>query len=555
MIGTTSSKEVFFGDLHGHSDLSFDSYLFGNRLTLDDSFQVAKGEPVKSVLGEVIRLVTPLDFVAMTDHAESFGMLEGCSDEGATQATLELCQQLETPSFSFFMKLRNGAERRPPYDPISDAMNDHEKLHRFANMTWKKIQEITESHNNPGVFTTFLGYEYSPPLPDRGKHHRNVIFKNKSVPDNAISAFDAASEIDLWRELEVTCKEPCEFITIPHNPNRSWGLAFASQTFDGVSYELNDWKRRDAYEPIVEMFQVKGSSECVIGFGTSDEECGFEQFYPVCEIGQETACIKETSMVRNGLKNGLLMEETLGFNPMDFGLIGSTDTHNSNPGDTEENDFRGASGHLDANVKDRLEQTIFNNPGGLAAIWSVENTRDGLFEAIQRKEVYATSGTRIKISFNLLMNNKQSNYPMGSSVSHNILDNAAPIFKIWAEQDPNSAPLHKIQLIKGWTSGGKVFERVVNIICSDDCSGQSFFVDLNDCSYDESQGLDKLEITWQDESYDPDQNVFYYIRVLEIPTCRWSTYDSLRSGTKLTNQAPSTIKEMAWSSPIWIKKE
>ena len=570
-------KNAYFGELHVHSSLSFDSYLFGNRLTIDQAYHFAKGTSMENVIGETMRLTRPLDFVAVTDHAESFGLFEACADPNISEAQKEGCQMFERPNLKFFLELRELGEQRPIINPL-EVNEGKERARFFANMTWDKIVSIADEHNEPGIFTAFAAYEYSPVLPDSGKHHRNVIFRNSHVPKNAVSAFDALTEIDLWNMLSEDCKDPCEFLTIPHNPNRSWGLAFASQTIDGDAYTIDDWKQRDKFEPLVEMFQVKGSSECSIGFGSTDEECNFEQFFPPCEDGQDTDCISPTSMARDGLKKGVLLENEIGFNPLDFGMIGATDNHNSSPGDTEEWDYRGQSNvvapaMVRINENTHIPQYI-NNPGGLAAIWARENTRDDLFEAMENKEVYATSGTRIELRFfggfnyseSLLSSNEQINFayengsPMGSTIEHN--QDKAPSFFISAKKDPIDAPLDKIQIIKGWMENGKAKEEVMDVICSENreindnskrCKSSNIKVNLKTCAIDQDRGADELQVLWTDEDYSPDQNAFYYARVIQNPTCRWTTYDSLRTGQQISKAYSSTMAEMAWSSPIWIK--
>ena len=264
-------KNAYFGELHVHSSLSFDSYLFGNRLTIDQAYHFAKGTSMENAIGENMRLTRPLDFIAVTDHAESFGLFEACADSTISEATTESCQRFNRPNLKFFLELRELGEQRPIINPL-EVNEGKERARFFANMTWDKIVSIADEHNEPGIFTAFAAYEYSPVLPDSGKHHRNVIFRNSHVPKNAVSAFDALTEIDLWNMLSEDCKDPCEFLTIPHNPNRTWGLAFVSHTIDGDAYTIDDWKQRDKFEPLVEMYQVKGSSECSIGFGSTDEE-------------------------------------------------------------------------------------------------------------------------------------------------------------------------------------------------------------------------------------------------------------------------------------------
>ena len=569
-------KNVYFGELHTHTNLSFDAYIFGNRSTLDQAYHFAKGSSIENSTGEIMRLARPLDFTAVTDHAETFGLHEGCADVSRSQATQDFCNRFEHPNINFFLELRKIGEQRPMINPAEEN-EGKERTRLFAEMTWKEIVRIADEHNEPGIFTTFAAYEYSPVIPDSGKHHRNVIFRNNNVPKHAFSAFDAMTELDLWRMLNEDCKDPCEFLTIPHNPNRTWGLAFASHTIDGDIYTIDDWKQRNKFEPLVETYQIKGNSECSIGFGTTDEECNFEQFFPRCKEDQETECIKPTSMVRDGLKKGIKLEDEMGFNPLAFGLIGSTDTHNSNPGDTEEWDYRGSMGTFSGTAKSRLStgrsSTLINNPGGLAAVWSEENTRNSLFNAMQRKEVYATSGSRIELrffgSFDFQDNLAELDDPIKTAYANGIpmggtikgVVGQSPTFFIWASQDLLDAPLDKIQIIKGWHENGDVKEEVVDVICSEKrtmdlntkrCPPIDTTVDLSNCKIDRERGAKELKTLWTDDNYNTEQNAFYYVRVIQNPTCRWSTYDSLRIGEDPPKDYPATITEMAWSSPIWI---
>ena len=571
-------KNVYFGDLHVHSSFSFDAYIFNTRFDPDESYAFARGKPLLNMYGETMQISRPLDFAAITDHAETFGLHEACADPEISDDQAYTCERLESPSFKYFMELRESSVARPPVSIMSEAIGDKEKEERFIKSTWNKIIDAAEKHNDPGKFTTFIAYEYSPTLPDGGYNHRNVIFKNNTVPEKAFSLFDAHTALDLWKKLLSSCNYPCEFMTIPHNSNRSWGVAFANQTIDGDDYTEADWALRDKNEPIVEMFQIKGNSECSTFFGSTDEECNVEQIYPKCEKEGDTRCIQPTSMVRDALKRGMELEQELGFNPMDLGMIGSSDTHNSNPGDTEEWDYRGVSNvvapaMVRINENTHIPQYI-NNPGGLAAIWARENTRDDLFESMENKEVYATSGTRIELRFfggfnyseSLLSSNEQINFayengsPMGSTIEHN--QDKAPSFFISAKKDPIDAPLDKIQIIKGWMENGKAKEEVMDVVCSESrkindnskrCKSLNIEINLKTCAIDQDRGADELKVLWTDEDYSPDQNAFYYARVIQNPTCRWTTYDSLRTGQKISKAYSATMAEMAWSSPIWIK--
>jgi len=576
------SRNVYFGDVHVHMALSFDSYLFGNRNGLDAAYRFAQGQSMTLKSGEVMRLSRPLDFVAMTDHAESFSLYEGCAATGLTPRQKDFCHQFDQPSVAFFRTLRAEAETRPP-ERSKDLCRDTPTCVAWENSTWSRIKAAADRYNNPGDFTAFIAYEYSPPLPQSGKVHRNVIFRSSSAPEHAYSAYDAVTTLDLWRALETNCRVPCEFLTIPHNMNKMWGgIGYSGFTIDGDPYREADWALRDRSEPLAEIFQTKGASECFMGAGAVDEECAFEQAIPLCKTGQTLGCVRNTSFAREGLKQGLLLEQSLGFNPLRFGIVAATDTHNGNAGDTEEWDFRGGNGLLGSPARKRLsapnasfKSGIERTPGGLAAVWAEENTRDSLFTAMQRREAYGTSGTRIMLRFfggwrlpeSLAQDGRislayRSGVPMGAVLPRKPpTDDVSPTFLVWAMQDSFSAPLQRIQMIKGWVEGSETYEHVADIACSDGlvpdaqgrCPDNGAQVDLNTCAYSSEVGSPELKILWQDPDFNATASAFYYVRVLENPSCRWSTYDAIRLGVSPRADVPATIQERAWSSPIWYR--
>ena len=581
-----SNNNVYFGDTHVHTALSFDSYLSGNRAGLRGAYRFASGEPLVTNTGEVMQLGQPLDFVAMADHAESFGLFVTCAREGLTARQQKFCAKFKIPDRKFFVQLRNEAVQRPPQKSEELCGDDPARCMEDAKTTWREIYQAAEEFYRPGEFTTFAAYEYSASLPKSGNLHRNILFKNNVVPGRALSSFDALTALDLWKTLEQECKGDCEFLTIPHNMNKSWGLAYSGKTIDGDIYTKSDWALRARNEPLAEIIQIKGNSECGFGLGASDEECNFELFLPLCEGDERVGCSSRTSFAREGLKIGMRLAQDIGFNPLQFGFIGSTDTHNSNPGDTEEYDYRGAIDQYESPAVQRLnyegdgefgELTTASrkNPGGLAAVWARENTREAIFEAMQRRETFATSGTRIKLRFfagwnfedELIRNEQlislayQSGVPMGGMLPP--ADTAQrPKFLVWAMKDPAGANLQRIQMVKAWVENGESREQVFDIACSDDlqpdpgtgrCPDNGAVVNLSTCSASPDKGAAELRVLWTDPGFSVEQSAFYYVRVLENPSCRWSSYDAIRLGVAPRADLAQTVRERAWSSPIWYE--
>jgi hypothetical protein len=602
-------KNVYWGDLHVHTVESFDAVLFGTTLTIEDAYRFAQGDSLRNAGGELMQLSRPLDFVAITDHAETFGLRTRCGDEGLSVMESLNCWIMETPNVTTFLLVKAFASA-PAEDPVHNGAagvysnkvrqqptqaslpictldeSDPQRCFRDSNSDWARYQALADKHNQPGVLTAFSAYEYSPPLPDSGKHHRNVIFNGTTLPEHATSYFDAGSAVALWRALEESCVGDCDFLTIPHNMNKGWGLFYSRHTWDGGTYDEEAWKLRQRREPLAEVYQVKGASECALGVGATDEECAFSQVLKPCEPGQESGCAFTTGFTRQGLKVGLELDRELGFNPLAFGVIGSTDTHNSNPGDAEEWDFVGKVAAASSPAIRRItewpdrkpyESTLqFHTSGGLAAVWAEENTRDAIFSAMQRREAYASSGPRISLrvfagwgfdesivdAVDAVALATTGGVPMGGVLVPDIEQADSPTFFVWASADLMSAPLQRIQMIKGWIDDqGQTHELVQDISCSDGlqvdpatqrCPNNGASVDISNCTILGDSGAAQLVAAWKDPAYRPDQTAFYYVRVLQNPTCRWSTYDSLRLGQAPPTHVPSTIQERAWSSPIWV---
>ena len=600
---------LYWGELHLHTSESFDATLFGTTLGIEDAYRFAMGEPLKSPGGEVMQLSRPLDFVAVTDHAEGFGTRTHCSSAGLSLSERAACWLVNEPNPMIFQvltaRVRGTAapgdpslpagvyQPKPRTPPKTEAFptcrfgdGALERCLNNALVDWARYIDLADRYYEPGRLTTLIGYEFSPGMPDQGKHHRNVIFRSTIVPERALSSFDVPNAIELWKGLEADCGEGCEFLTIPHNSNKTWGLMYSRYTWDGKPYTEADWRLRQTREPLAEIFQIKGAQEFALCVGATDEECAFEQVFDPCQPGETTGCAFETGFVRQGLKVGLELEQELGFNPLQSGFIAATDSHNANPGDAEEWDFPGAAGAITSSAYRRLRETTetaayktlikFNTSGGLAAVWASENNREAIFDALARRETYATSGPRIAIrlyagwdlgeelldALNPIPSLMAGGVPMGGVLRPDASRNQSPEFFVWATRDPLDAPLQRLQMVKGWIDEqGHTHEQVVDIACSDGlavnpatgrCPDNGASVDLPTCRFSTNSGADELKTIWRDPDYHPEQNAFYYVRVLMNPTCRWSSYDAIRLGREPDPRVPPTIRERAWTSPVWL---
>jgi hypothetical protein len=606
---------LYWGELHLHTAESFDSSMMGNKLGIEDAYRFAKGEPLIGAGGETMQLSRPLDFVAITDHAEGFGSRTHCDDPNLSLFERAACWVMAQDNPIFLSLIVEGArgEGEPGelslptgvYQPKARKVpgvdrfptckwgdSTVERCYDNVSTDWARYVQLADDYYEPGELTTLVAYEFSPGMPDQGKHHRNVIFRSNSVPERAISSIDVPNAIELWKGLEATCDKAdgCDFLTMPHNPNKAWGLTYSRYAYDGKQYTEDDWRLRQRREPLTEIYQNKGASECALGVGATDEECAFAQVLDPCQPGETTGCAFETGFVRDGLKVGLELEQELGFNPLQIGFIAATDGHNANPGDVEEWDFRGTVGTISSpavrrmsatNLGDKAYRSMlkFHTPGGLAAVWAPENTREAIFDALARRETYATSGPRIGLRFyaargidqamidapDLVQHLEAEAVSMGAVLPYSQRpdqQSESPAFLVWATRDPLDAPLQRVQMVKGWIDdAGQTHENVVDIACADGlqvdpatgrCPDNGASVDLSTCQYSAGSGATELKTLWRDPDYDQNQSAFYYVRVLMNPTCRWSSYDAIRLGREPDPSVPATIQERAWSSPTWV---
>ena len=601
---------LYWGELHLHTAESFDSSMMGNKLGIEDAYRFAKGEPLIGAGGETMQLSRPLDFVAITDHAEGFGSRTHCDDPNLSLFERAACWVMAQDNPIFLSLIVEGArgEGEPGelslptgvYQPKARKVpgvdrfptckwgdSTVERCYDNVSADWARYVQLADDYYEPGQLTTLVAYEFSPGMPDQGKHHRNVIFRSNSVPERAISSIDVPNAIELWKGLEATCDKAygCDFLTMPHNPNKAWGLTYSRYAYDGKQYTEDDWRLRQRREPLTEIYQNKGASECALGVGATDEECAFAQVLDPCQPGETTGCAFETGFVRDGLKVGLELEQELGFNPLQIGFIAATDGHNANPGDVEEWDFRGTVGTIASpavrrmsatNLGDKAYRSMlkFHTPGGLAAVWAPENTREAIFDALARRETYATSGPRIGLRFyaargidqamidapDLVQHLEAEAVSMGAVLPYSQRpdqQSESPAFLVWATRDPLDAPLQRVQMVKGWIDdAGQTHENVVDIACADGlqvdpatgrCPDNGASVDLSTCQYSAGSGATELKTIWRDPDYDQNQSAFYYVRVLMNPTCRWSSYDAIRLGREPDPSVPATIQERARS--------
>ena len=611
-------RQPHFGDTHVHTAYSSDAVFAGTREDPRGAYRFAQGQaiglPPYDANGQPTRtaqLRRPLDFTAVTDHAEQFGEIQICltpgypgydsSDCVSARAQLvapipALPNVLPPPAVISFLL---GYGVLPSPQRFAWCGTDAVDCLAEASLVWQDTQAAAEQFYDRTAacsFTTFVGYEWSG-QPGGNNLHRNVIFRNDAVPALPTSYMEQSTPQGLWNVLQAQCLDGipgCDVLAIPHNPNVSGGLLFAPVNADGSPLTATDAAFRSSMEPLVEMNQHKGDSECRPGVGgATDEICGFEKlnrlqlFNPVSDPNQTFPAL---NYVRNVLKEGLVQEQALGVNPFKLGLIGSTDTHNATPGGTEERDF-GANGHIGlrdhANPAFMLARVtpagIEATPGGLAVVWAEENSRDALFDAMRRREVYGTSGSRPILRFfggreaglrcgdpAFVETAYRGGVPMGGDLGP-VRGGRSPRFGVLAFKDPGTpsspgAPLQRVQIVKGWVdANGQSHEKVFDV-AGDPQNGAG--VDTTTCT-PSGAGFDSLCAVWTDPDFDGSERAFYYARVLENPTCRWSTYLCNAQGIDCSDPAavpagygeccnpavPKTIQERAWSSPIWYRPE
>lgn len=588
-MSSLGPKEVFFGDLHVHSKNSYDAYIFNVRTTPSDVYRFAKGAAVRHPNGYDIKIDRPLDFQAVTDHGVYMGILPAMADPSHHLSQLQISKDLFTldrqKAVATFQDIRSAVRTGIPKEEIYDL--------ETIKSVWHKTVEAANRHYEPGKFTTFAGYEYTSVTPIERENiygganmHRNVIFEGIAA-DMIFTVLNSKNPEDLWDWMDEQRAEGVESMAIPHNSNVSDGLMFGELTYEGHPMTAEYATQRMRNEPIVELSQAKGTSETHPSLSPNDEFADFGIFEAL--LGGFTISKTSGGYVREAYGHGLKIEEVIGVNPYKFGLIGSSDSHVAGGSYNEDShwskagivdglpQFRGSvppKGKTDwEGVEVRPDAKNWYSKwdaSGLMAVWAEENTRESIFAAMRRKETYTTSGTRIKLRF------FAGDYAPEMHQSEDVIDQAygngvsmggdlnrgasAPSFFVWAQQDPYGAPLDRAQIVKVWLDKGEPQERIYDMICADGrvpsagthkCDATKARVNLENCDYSQDLGAAELKALWQDPDFVSDQKAVYYVRILENPTCRWSTWDAIKAGVPPNPSMPSVIQERAWSSPIW----
>jgi hypothetical protein len=598
-------RRPLFGDTHVHTRLSFDANAQDTRNTPREAYRFAQGEkmgiqPYDEVGNPTrfIQLERPLDFVALSDHSELLGEVRLCTDPASAAYSSWVCWgHRNSRSLSLLLFAGRVMQLKSRWSFCGE---DGQTCREVASRVWQEVQDAAEEaydRSSTCEFTSFVGYEWTAAVGQGENLHRNVVFRNERVPSYAPSWVDTPSAYHLWERLEDECLEPalgCDVLTIPHNSNISGGWMFGTakieaKDVDAPAVDAREAERRRRFEPIIEITQHKGASECdVVAGWSSDEFCDFETL-PYDSFGggsgnffAATKLPEANNFVRWALTEGLRQEQALGVNGLKYGIIGSTDTHIAAPGLSDENAAHPGHGGFGkgggAESPTDFADNIEFNPGGLAVVWAEENTRDAIFDAMLRRETYGTSGTRPIVRFfggwdypeeicanpELVATGYADGVPMGGDLREAPAGASAPRFVVSALKDsgPSGLGLQRVQIIKGWVEDGEHREQVHEVAGGD--NGAS--VDLATCE-PQGAGADSLCSVWTDPAFDADAPAFYYARVIENPSCRWSQYTCNAAGVDCGNPdsipeglaaccAEShrpAIQERAWTSPIWYR--
>ena len=607
----SAERTALYGDLHVHTAYSFDAFAFGTLATPYDAYRYAKGGSITHPAGFEMKLRKPLDFYAVTDHAMFLGAMSAAADTSTEFSKLDHVQNLHNMNAPEKLNTDTIPERIAAFSSflgqtlsgVASGEIDAEMVNGITRNAWLDIINAAEEHYEPGEFTTFVGYEYTTSSDDRGNLHRNVIFQSADkLPAMPFSRFHSQNPEGLWHWLDGLRGQGIEAMSIPHNSNGSNGQMFKLTDWAGDPMDDEYANLRMRNEPVIELTQIKGTSETHPVLSANDEWADFE-IMPY-RVATNLPSEPKGSYAREALLNGLAFQDKGTANPYKFGFVAASDTHNATTSD-DESDYFSKAGLLDANAVLRgavplpeesakmlretggdlvqIEEVDGNDyasggfdtwgASGLTGVWADENSREAIYSAFRRKETFATSGPRMRIRLfggydfdeamlddhNMIRKAYSEGVPMGGDLLSN--KSKVPTFLALASRDADSASLQRLQIIKGWTIDGEHHEKVFDVACSDNgtvdptthrCPDNGAKVNLEDCSISASVGDPELSTVWTDPEFSPEHNAFYYARVLENPTCRWSTWDAVNADVPHRADLKPTIQERAWSSPIWF---
>jgi hypothetical protein len=586
------AEGVYWGDTHLHTSYSTDAGMMGNKLGPEEAYRFARGEEVVTSHGERARLIRPLDFLVVSDHAENLGLAPFIDESNPELLKSEWGRMVHD-----LVKAGNSREAFQTW--LTDAVTagtDPIKNPRMSRSVWEREIAFAEKYNEPGQFTALIGFEWTSIATQEapGNLHRVVIFKDgvdKAAQVLPFTTFDSYDPEDLWDYMaSYEANTGGSMLAIAHNGNVSNGLMFPVERLNGrpVNREYSEMRAR--FEPLYEVTQIKGDGEAHPFLSPDDEfaDYGTWDKSDIAGFKPKEEWMLQYEYARSALQIGMQLEDKLGVNPYKFGMVGSTDAHTS-LATTREDNFFGKAAHLEPEA-DRWKHTIIaslaGDPNlssysyeslgsGLAAVWARENSREGIFDAMQKKETYATTGTRILVRFfggwdygddevfrpDVVSIGYRKGVPMGGDLTNKPADKQAPVFMVGALKDTWSGNLDRIQIIKGWIDNdGERQERVYDVAVSD---GRTIGADgrcrtpvgdtvnVADASYLNNIGDAELRAVWTDPDFDPGQRAFYYARVLEIPTPTWQAYDSKRFGVEMPDTVTMKGQERAYTSPIW----
>jgi hypothetical protein len=570
-------NNAYFGDVHVHTGWSFDAFTNGSKTTPSDAYAWAQGKAITGSGGPEMQLKTPLDFYMVSDHAEFMGVFNQMEDPDSPLSKTELAKGVTSPDANVRLQTFAGILRDMSAGKRDPQLTDP----ALARTVWARIVKAADATYVPGKFTTFAGFEWTS-NPQQRNLHRVVVFRDTAkLPDLVLSALDSDDPETLWKWMDDLRAKGSALFAIPHNGNASDGRMFEMVKFDGKPIDAAYYKTRAANEPLYEITQIKGTSETHPALSPTDEFAGFEQWDYTLSADYQRPTHRKGSFARQALLDGMSQAAGGAGNPFKYGFIGDTDTHNA-AASHEEFNYTGKFA-FENNAKERLtgvpgapagqiQQIQEFSSGGLAGVWAPQNTREAIWDAMQRKETFATSGTMIKVRFfgsfdyapddvkkpDFIKHAYAKGVPMGGDLKPGA--GKAPTFLVMASKDPKSGNLDRIQIVKGWLdAAGKQHEKIYDVAWSGDrkiaANGKlptvGTSIDLKNATYTDAIGAPQLATGWTDPDFKPGERAFYYARVLEIPTPRWNTYDAVRMKMAPLTKVPATLQERAWSSPIW----